>query len=118
MNILQGLQNFRAFQEQVKSLPSLLSKTSEGVTTINAQIISTSNGQIISTSDGQIISSDNGQIITTTAQSAIDSDNNFLTESSTLDDTDTTGKESRVITLDNGQRIDVGGDLDNNDTNG
>lgn len=48
----------------------------------------------------------------------IDSDNNFLTESSTLDDTDTTGEESKVITLDNGQRIDVGGDLDNNDTNG
>jgi hypothetical protein len=45
----------------------------------------------------------------------IDSDNNFLTESSTLD---TTGEESKVITLDNGQRIDVGGDLDNNDTNG
>lgn len=109
---IQGLQNFQAFQEHVKSLPSLLSKNSEGLTTINAQIISTSNGQIISTSDGHIISSDNGQLITTTAQSAIDSDSNFLTESSTLDDTDTTGEESRIITLNN-----VGGELDNNDTN-
>lgn len=62
---IQGLQNFQAFQEQVKSLPSLLTKTSQGVTTINAQIISTSNGQIISTTAGQIVTSAEGQIIST-----------------------------------------------------